>query len=402
MVRPERRTRGDLAAAAAIAVAVAVGATLIWWHSDARATQSQPATAPAADAAAARQVPTTLTQRWSAASPATSRPIVVSGTLVTGAGAQMTGRDPATGESRWSYTRDVDLCAVTYVYHYALAVYPDDRGCGQISAVDAGTGMRGPARSSYSDRHVNVTSNGSAVLSAGPTRLEMWRSDLVRMLSYGEIDAPIKPSLHPLGTGCALLSAAAGSSAVSVLEACPDEPEVRLTLLRPGKEEDEPEVRYVTQRGITADSGARVLAVSDSRTLVYLPIPQPRIEVVDESGDTVSSTLLTAPASAAAAVSGGGDVVTWWTGHDVMVLGSADLTYRFTIDATEHPVGPATMMAGRLLVPVTGGLGIYAAASGERERVIPVARPASAAAVLPAVSGAVIIEQRGDTVVGLS
>ncbi|EUA07085.1 conserved alanine and valine rich domain protein [Mycobacterium xenopi 4042] len=51
-----------------------------------------------------------------------------------------------------------------------------------------------------------------------------------------------------------------------------------------------------------------------------------------------------------------GNLVTWWTGDAVMVFDAADLTYRYTIPAVGQavPLGPATMMAGRLLVPVTG------------------------------------------------
>src|ERR1700758_4063907 len=47
MVRPERRTKGDVLAAAAIAVVVVVAAALIWWTSDARTTISRPAAVPA-------------------------------------------------------------------------------------------------------------------------------------------------------------------------------------------------------------------------------------------------------------------------------------------------------------------------------------------------------------------
>jgi hypothetical protein len=47
MVRPERRTRTDILAAATIAVVVAAAAALIWWTSDARATISRPAVVPA-------------------------------------------------------------------------------------------------------------------------------------------------------------------------------------------------------------------------------------------------------------------------------------------------------------------------------------------------------------------
>lgn len=406
MVRPERGSRGDLAAAAVIAIAVAVAGVLVWWTSDARATSSHPATEPLnpTDHPAARVVPEALSQRWTAASPATAEPAVVLGVVVTGDGGEVNGRDPATGEVRWSYSRRAGLCAVSWVYRYAVAVYPDRRGCGQVSAIDAGTGRRGPARSSYADQRVRVSSDGSAVLSAGATRLELWRSDLVRVLSYGEIDAPIKPSAQRVGSGCALLSAAADSAAVSVLESCDqgkEQGKVRLTLLRTGKEEDEPELRYLAEPEIAADAGAQVLAVSGGNTAVYLPSPQPRVEVVDGTGATVASTLLPAPVRGAGAVSKTTALVTWWTGDAVLAFAAENLAYRYTIPATELPLGPAAMMAGRLLVPVRGGIGVYDPDTGAPERVIPVQRAAGQAAVIPAVAGTTVLEQRGSTLVAL-
>lgn len=63
------------------------------------------------------------------------------------------------------------------------------------------------------------------------------------------------------------------------------------------------------------------------------------------------------------------------------------------------------MMAGRLLVPVTGAIGVYDPVSGTGERYIPVDRaanpPPPGRAVIPAVSGSRVFEQRGDTVVAL-
>ena len=59
------------------------------------------------------------------------------GNVVTGDGRSVDGRDPATGAALWSYARDLDLCGVTSVYNYAVAVYPDVRGCGQVSTIDA-------------------------------------------------------------------------------------------------------------------------------------------------------------------------------------------------------------------------------------------------------------------------
>ena len=93
-----------------------------------------------------------------------------------------------------------------------------------------------------------VTSDGSAVLSAGATRLELWRSDLIRMLSYGEIDAPVKPVNTKLGTGCARCRPPAARR-VGVLEACPGKQDLRLTLLKPAKEEDEPDAKHVELLG---------------------------------------------------------------------------------------------------------------------------------------------------------
>jgi hypothetical protein len=54
-----------------------------------------------------------------------------------------------------------------------------------------------------------------------------------------------------------------------------------------------------------------------------------------------------------------------------------------------------------LLVPVTGGYDVFDSASGNGVAHIPVAPPASSAAVVPAVAGSTIIEQRGDELVTL-
>lgn len=407
MVRPERRTKGDIFGAAAIAVVVAAAAALIWWTSDARATTSRPAAAAAPNPTPARQVPAALKQLWTAASAATMAPIAVGGVVVTGDGRRVDGRDPETGQSRWSYARDTHLCGVSWLYRYAVAVYRDDRGCGQVSTVDGSTGRRGPARSGYADPRVRLSSDGMTVLSVGDTHLELWRSDMVRMLTYGETDARVKPSARGLHSGCRLISAAASSQAVSVLESCANQADLRLVLLRPGKDDDEPQQHIVAEPGVAPDSGARVLTVSENTTAVYLPAPQPRVDVVDGTGATVSSTPLPKPPSRAAVVSHPGSLMTWWTGDSLMVFDANTLAPRYTIAAGDRaaPLGPGAMMAGRLLVPVTGAIGVYDPVSGASERFIPVDRstapPAPGKPVFPAVIGSRVLEQRGGAVVAL-
>ncbi|MGH3555817.1 MAG: Rv3212 family protein, partial [Mycobacterium sp.] len=159
----------------------------------------------------------------------------------------------------------------------------------------------------------------------------------------------------------------------------------------------------VPEPGIGVDSGARVLAVAQTNTAVYLPVPQPRVDVLDETGGTVASMLLPKPPSPSGAVLRSGNLITWWTGDAVMVFDAANLTYRYTIAAggSSVPLGPATMMAGKLLVPVTGGIAVCDPATGASERYLPVSRPTGNSAVVPAVSGSQILEQRGDTVVAL-
>jgi hypothetical protein len=58
-------------------------------------------------------------------------------------------------------------------------------------------------------------------------------------------------------------------------------------------------------------------------------------------------------------------------------------------------------MASRLLIPVSTGLGVYDAATGAPERVIPVDRPGVRGPVLLGVTGMTIVEQRGAQIVGL-
>jgi hypothetical protein len=402
MIRPERRTKGDLLAAVAIAAAVVLLVAGVWWRSSARATDYHPGSGSAPTTSAAVAVPPGLQQRWTAASGRTLAPVALGTTVVTGQGRTMAGLDSETGQQRWSYARDRDLCGVSYVYDLAVAVYPDVRGCGQVSGIRAATGKRGPTRTSYADNVVVVTSDGGAVLSAGATRLELWRSDLVRMLSYGELDAPVKPVNTKLGTGCTLMSAAGSESAVGVLEACNNEKDLRLTLLKPGKEEDEPNTKHVALPGVAIDAEARVLAVKGTTTAVYLPVPRPQVVVYDETGTKVSETPVAAPpvlTGPVPAVTHAGDVITWWTGSAVMVFDNT-LAYRFTItgDGPLAPVGPATMMAGRLLVPVADGLAVHNPSDGARDRVIAVAHPPGTGAVLPAIIGQMVIEQRDGVV----
>ncbi len=152
-------------------------------------------------------------------------------------------------------------------------------------------------------------------------------------------------------------------------------------------------MRDIPLNGVTATSGARVLAVSDTSTAVYLPVPRPRVVIYDDTGSEVSTSDLTAPPTPASlqnsSVSQAAGLITWWTGASVVVFDANRLAYRYTIPTAgpAAPLGPATMMANKLLIPVTGGVGVYEASAGNLERVIPVDRPTGAGPVVPGVAG---------------
>ncbi|MDP9168525.1 MAG: hypothetical protein M3O32_21050, partial [Actinomycetota bacterium] len=67
----------------------------------------------------------------------------------------------------------------------------------------------------------------------------------------------------------------------------------------------------------------------------------------------------------------------------------------------QAPVGPATQVAGKLLVPVTTGYDVFDPTTGAGEAHIAVPRSPTGDPVVPGVAGSTLLEQRGDTLVAL-
>ncbi len=242
--------------AAAIAGVVALVAAVVWWTSDARATISLPAATPVPSLKPAKAVPDSLTPAVDRAQPRDhpapggrrrrghrQRPRYAKAGI------------PPPATTLWSYARDLDLCGVTWVYSYAVAVYPDGRGCGQVSTVDAETGKRGPSP------YQLLRPGGHPVRRRHDGALGRRHPAGDVALGHGA-DAQLRRARRPHQAGhprrrrCAgFVSAAASSAAVSVLEACQGQDDLRLTLLRPSDEEDTPELKYVQQTGVTDGSG---------------------------------------------------------------------------------------------------------------------------------------------------
>ncbi|WP_072687887.1 Rv3212 family protein [Rhodococcus marinonascens] len=404
MLAPERRSRADLVVAAGIALAVLVAFTVVWLRSDARNTISVTAAAPPPALATAQAVPQTLSPAWESPSSATTAPLSAGSAVVTAEGGDVVGHDAVSGAELWRYHRNLALCGVTAAWEKIVAVYRDDRGCSQVTELDGGTGRRLAERTSDADPEVTVKSDGTYVSSLGDSRLELWRSDLVRTVEYGRVDAPVNPGKQPR-SGCELVDADSSSSRLSVLERCPGEVADRLTVMNPSPKDNQEPEEYGSSvlAGIDAGvEGARILGVSGETTSVYLPegrINGPRIGWFDGTGNALSEYVLPVQVSSDQATETSGSVVTWWTGTDVVTLGASDLAPRWTFPGA---LGPGAVMAGNLLVPVDSGIAVLDLSSGALVRTIPVARDSESGPITTTVAGEIVLEQHGDRVVALS
>ncbi|MBH0775729.1 Rv3212 family protein [Nocardia bovistercoris] len=407
MLAPERRTRADIIFAVAIAVVVSMTALVVWARGDATGTESVTASTPVTAPPTAEGVPASLRELWHAEDGASKRALVSAGVVVTAQDGTVSGRDPRTGEQVWHYRRDMPLCGVESQFSMVLAVYRDERGCSQTTLLAGDSGARRTARSSYMDATVRLSVDGTYALAQGPRRLEMWRSDLVRTIEYGFVDAQVNAKTQPR-KGCDLLSSASNPSRLAVLERCPDDPADRLTVLNPvPKDNTVPEEygSHVLSGGGADSRDARVLAVSDTRILVYLPeasaqggsetVPA-RLAVYDANGNPLVNHRLLAPLTATAEVTKLGSTYFLFTGETLLALNGSTFDPLWNLGEV---LGTPAMMAGSLLVPVTGGIAAIDPATGTASANIPVDRAGHDGSPLAlAVIGGVVLEKRGSTI----
>ncbi|KIA63166.1 PQQ-binding-like beta-propeller repeat protein [Nocardia vulneris] len=410
MLAPERRTRADVISAVAIAALVVVAAVVVWARGDARGTESVTATSPVPTPAATDQLPTSLRELWHAPNAASERALVSGGVVVTGDEGTVTGHDPRTGDELWYYRRDMPLCGIEGQFTTVVAVYRDQRGCSQATLLAGDNGARRTARTSYMDPSVRLSVDGTYTLAQGPKRLEMWRSDLVRTLEYGFVDAPVNVKTQPR-KGCTLLSSGSSPSRLAVLERCPEDAADRLTVLNPApKDNTVPEEHgsHVLTGPGSDSADAKVLAVSDNRIVLYLPgapgaagaqPAAPRLAVFDATGNPIVVHQLSAPLSAESTTTRIGSAYLVFTGNSVIALNGTTFDPLWTAAGA---LGSPAMMAGRLLLPTAGAMAFLDPSSGAEVGRVPLTRTDySGAPISLAVLGSTILEQRGTEVYAL-
>lgn len=440
---PVERTRftrrRDVVFAVLIAVLALAGGLLAWNSSDSRATSTQTYAGPAPSPAQPAAFPPSLGEAWRARSPATPLPVTVGPAVVTGDGGEVAGRDPLSGDVRWRYHRDLPLCTVAGAWSMAVAVYAktdnflpagDPRkagGCSEVTALDPATGLRGRQpgpgeqqdkpdggqRNSDAELGTRLLFDGSYVTTTGDRLLTTWRNDLVQTMEYGQVPALVNPDKQPQ-SDCTYHTVAVVQARIAVIEDCPADPGDRLTVYRATGNDDAEKPEVVAS--VAVANGARVVAMTDQCRLnprdeedvqqcTAIAEPDPaRLLVLDEKGEVVATYPLPAgalgdpPTDHVEATTRTPVAVYWYTGSRTIALSTGDLSPLWTVN---DALGPGTMFAGQMLVPIPDGLRVLRPADGRPVGTLPVDRGDYTGAVSMSTLGPMVYEQRDDTLVAL-
>ena len=237
---------------------------------------------------------------------------------------------------------------------------------------------------------------------AGAGRVELWRSDLVRTVEYGLVEAPQEAGLQP-NPDCRITSALTRTSLLAVTETCPDGSSwLRLQKATP-EESRSPEV----ERDIPLDDpAARLVAVGESAATVHFPGEQPQLVSYDRQGreterqPTAPAPLVAdSPAPFAAATADLPHHMSWFDGHRLHLLTPTDLRVDHVF---EGAVGTGVAVADRLLFPVAEGVAVADWVTGTVERTIPVDRGGYTGMIALDVVGDTVVEKREGQIVGLA
>jgi PQQ-like domain len=419
-MRPERRRRGDVIAAAGLALLLVVGVVVLWRLSPVANTTSRVATTPIAAPPPAAGAPAAFVEAWRVPSAATPAPVVAGPAVVTADGGTVAGRDARTGAEAWSYTRDRPLCTAGAGFPdldgglgRALALFQGPTGwCSELTPLRPDTGARSTARAERQRADARnpdarpgtrLLADRTHIATTGRDFIEVFRSDLVATAEYGAVPTPLQPGRQPRA-GCTYGSTVLAARRIGVIERCAADPTDRLTVLSAdGKEgADTPDITYSE---LLPAKGATIVAVSADRAAVALPNPA-RLVIFDKAGTQIAQAPLDVPDADLAADPSGGVPATesdrgriyWWTGSRTIALSATDLTPLWTVQGA---LGPAVAYGQSVLVPVADGLLDVEPSNGTARRTIPVARADRAAPVRLAALGEMLLEQRGPEVVGL-
>nr|WP_256478178.1 hypothetical protein [Corynebacterium stercoris] len=364
-----------------------------------RNAQLTPAAAELENAGRLAVVPTSLTETFRLAdtSPGVA-PVVVDGVIVTYNEGTITGTTPQ-GDTAWTYHRANELCALSQAWGKVVAAYRDNAGCGDVVAINARTGQYAGTRSSIAPDEVTSVHSNDRVGTVAADRIELWRSDMVRTVEYGKVEAPQEPDMQP--HQCQITSALTRTELLANTELCDDGAYLRFQDVTP---EDSRKPEMYGSVEISPD--AFLVAISQEAAAIFDPATS-QIRAYDKDGNNISTSSVPALDAPAALDSG------------VHPLDVADLPHHMTYHQGDYLVlmepgalaatgvfqgalGTGFPAGDRLLYASEGGIAVVDWDANTVDRIIPVDRGGYQGPISIDSAGATIVEKRGSEVVVLS
>lgn len=226
--------------------------------------------APAANDPAS--MPVSLAPQWSTKADLATKsdavaqaPIAIEDLIVIPESQGLRALDVQTGEERWHYRRDIDLCALSSSDGLIFATFKGPAGCGETVSLQPATGEYVATRRSVAPgQPATIRSNTYAGIYS-ERFLELWRNDLVRVVEYGDIPAAAEPKLQP-HPECSIISALTRVEFLAVLNDCSGQARLVLQDSKP-EESRKPEVAADIELGRTVP-GMRLAAVGQDTAAV--------------------------------------------------------------------------------------------------------------------------------------
>lgn len=397
MNTPLRRTRGDLIATGVIAGVSALLLGTAFFTAPARDAHLVSAEEEQQDYGQLAVVPKSFSEGFSL--PDTSgrdQPLVASGMVITYNDNTLTATTPE-GETVWTYERPNELCLVDQAWGKVVATYRDNAGCGDVVAIDAKTGKYAGTRSAIAPDNVVRLASNDRVGYASSERAEVWRSDLVRTVEYGHVEAKQEPDMQP--NECTLTSALTRTELVAVTEICDDGAYLRLQEATP---EDSRKPEVVADVEISPD--AYLVSISQEAAAVYDPTTS-EVRGYDKEGTNISSSSV--PQMDSPEVGPDGIIknlpvadlphhMTYWENNSLLLMEPAALA---VTGVFQGALGTGFSAGEKLLYASDSGIAVVDWDKNAVDKIIPVDRGDYSGPVHISSAGATVVEKRGDEVV---
>lgn len=424
---PERRSRTDIIATAVIVAGLALGGAGVWLGSDAHSVQHHVADGESKEiATSSEELPRDVRQLWTAKTQGEDL-VADRGGVVAIEGTKVKMLEMNSGQQRWSYDKGEDVCTVMRGWDKTTMVFRGPKGCGQAVSLDSSTGQYWSTRDALAPDEVNAINGEDIIGTVSGSRVELWRSDLVRTVEVGKPFTPVKVGKQEY-TKCTFTSAATAGHLLATMQACPKKNGrdddggssathkaesgkkiVRLLNTTP-EDSDAPE----TWHTFRVPAGSELVAASEYREAIAIP-PQEkkaaRIQVLSKEGDfhnfsvdvgteipdraSRNNTAVYRPQVVRTKAMTG-----WFNGRALVALNPETLRPMWSLPDAQ---GAGVAVRDKVAVPIRNkGIAIVNPATGKVERTIAVDRGGYEGSVELAFSGHTFVEKRGDQLIGLS